>query len=178
MLKAFAKLSLLFVITASVCIIIGVATPKWLSRSGHYQGLWRYCYYLTHADGKTSCQKLDNRADFEEWIEAVRVLVILSVVTAFTDFILLIVYLKKEDGHANLNRIRAAVILAMLSAVLCLAGIILYAVQKGNGYFHSGYEFSWSFILTTIGDGVMALVPLLLLLEIRRSQVLGSYESI
>ncbi|XP_045182094.2 uncharacterized protein LOC123540843 [Mercenaria mercenaria] len=178
MLKAFAKLALFFVVTAIVCIVVGLATPEWLSKPGHYQGLWDYCFYLTHTGGKKTCMKLEKRSDFEGWIQAVRALVILSVVTSLFDLILLIFYMKRDDGRTNLNRIRAAIVVCILSGALCFSAVIVYAVQKHNGHFNKGYNFSWSFILTSIGGGVISLVPIVLLLEIRKSRILGSYESI
>ncbi|XP_060608380.1 peripheral myelin protein 22-like [Ruditapes philippinarum] len=178
MLKSFAKLSLFFVTVATVLTIVGLSTPKWLSRNGHYQGIWEYCYYLTHADGAVKCLKLDILADFETWMNAIRALVIMSVVAEAFCIVLLIFYIKREDGHANLTRIRAAIILCVLAGALCLSAVVLYAVQKNNGQFIKGYNFAWSFILTTIGGGVISLVPIPLLVEIRKSRVLGAYESI
>lgn len=60
-MKVLAKVSLVFTLSASVCLIIGIATPSWLSSNGRYQGLWISCYYLTHSDGHRECTKLDSR---------------------------------------------------------------------------------------------------------------------
>ena len=51
-------------------------------------------------------------------MNAVRALVILSVVAEAVGIVLLIFYIKREDGHANLTRIRAAIILCVLAGII------------------------------------------------------------
>lgn len=181
-MKEFAKLSLFLSLVASVCIIIGQATPYWLSAHGHYQGLWEYCFYLTHSDGGRSCTKLEHRPDFEStylsWIQAVRVMVIISCVTSAANAFLHVIYLMKNDGRSNFLRIRVMITLSVSAAVLCIATVVLYAAQKRNGKFPPGYIFGWSFILTAIAGAIIAILPIPLMLEIRKSRALGTYESI
>jgi hypothetical protein len=64
-------------------------------------------------------------SDFETWMNAVRALVILSVVAEVIGIVLLIFYIKREDGHANLTRIRAAIILCVLAGITVVICIIL-----------------------------------------------------
>ena len=59
--KLYAKLSAIVAFAASTCMIVGIVTPCWLSTNGRYQGLWIYCYYMTHADGKRQCLKMESR---------------------------------------------------------------------------------------------------------------------
>ena len=54
-------------------------------------------------------------SDFEAWINAVRALVILSIVTEAIGIVLLLFYIRREDGHANLNRIRTVLLLCVLA---------------------------------------------------------------
>lgn len=66
----------------------------------------------------------------------------------------------------------------LFSAVFCVAGVIVYAAKKKNGLPCPDCTFGWSFILTAIGGGLMALLVLPMAMEIKQSQILGSYESI
>lgn len=181
-MKHYAKLSLFLTFVASVCLIVGIVTPYWLSKPGHYQGIWEYCFYLTHTAGERTCLTLEHRPDFDStlgsWIQAVRILVIASAVTSLSSILLLIIYLLRNDGRNNFLRIRVIIIFSIVSALLGVTAITMYAVEKRIGHFGSDYIFGWSFILTAIGASVMAVTLLPYVLEIRKSRALGLYESI
>ncbi|KAL4218282.1 Claudin domain containing 2 [Mactra antiquata] len=161
MIKAFAKLTLLLTLISCVFMIIGTATKYWSLEHGKHVGLW---------------QKANH--ELRPWLQAVRVLEIIGIFGAVFNFILLIIYIKKEDGQTNLLRIRLVALFSVISAFFCIAGVILYVGKKNAELNCPDCTFGWSLVLTCSGGAILALMLLPIAVEIKRSRVLGSYESI
>ncbi|KAL4218284.1 Peroxisomal membrane protein pmp22 [Mactra antiquata] len=179
--KCWAKLSLLLTFVSFVLLIVGLSSPVWLSRNGHYEGIWIYCYYLIHTQGDIKCLVLDKLADFSvtgNWLKAVRALMILSVIATFVSTVCHILYIVARRRSVGLKLLHTAIILASLSAILCVSGLIIYATRVRIDILKEDYVIGWSFILCAVGGGVMAGVILPLLVEIKNCRLLASYETI
>ncbi|XP_052761913.1 uncharacterized protein LOC128204541 [Mya arenaria] len=179
MQKLPVKVSVLISVAGVVCCVLGLATSYWLSRLSFHQGLWTYCRYEIHTDGKWICLELYKQLDAGgEGIGDHTSGQCVGQYCPPTCLHQTERWSAKPCPHTDCR------MLIIFSGVLCLAGITLYAIQKNVGHFDgksdskNKYNFGWSFIVTVVGGSLNILSSWPLTLEIRRNYILGTYESI
>ncbi|XP_052763179.1 uncharacterized protein LOC128205512 [Mya arenaria] len=179
MSKSLPVLALFLTLMGGVFIVIGLATPNWITRnSGQFhQGLWKYCA------NNNPCLKLERGPDFAGWLQAVRVLDILGFLNLLVGLILLVNYVRQDEGPQSLYRIRNIIAFCVVSFCFTMSGILLYAAKKNQGFFGgrydpNEYDFGWSFSLTAVGGVLMFGNAVILAIQLRKNTKLGTYESI
>lgn len=137
-------------IAAAVCQVLAFGCASWGYDGTRflYVGLWR--------DG--NCNKPDHKECFqrdhveyfaEDWLKAVRGLECLALIFLALPLVVLPVYMYVALGLYYRCMLGSMAICCLLSAVCCLAGVIVYGVQVTS----MDWDTSWCLWVAIVGAG-------------------------
>lgn len=158
----FVLIGLVLIICASICQLIGLASPYWIyievGETKVNSGLWKVCYY-TKALDKTLCSDLPTLLG---WMKAVRATSIIGFLLFLVALVMVI--LKMFVTKDKKPVLFAAIGTAFVGAIFVLTSIAVYASKQDEniGGTLSQYHFAFAFciigMLAALGAGAIMMV--------------------
>ncbi|XP_063427813.1 uncharacterized protein LOC134711247 [Mytilus trossulus] len=135
-------------IAAAVCQVIAFACANWGYDKNRslYVGLWRdgNCFKSDHRE----CYKRDHVEFFaEDWLKAVRGLECLALIFLSFPLVTLPIYMYIALGLYYRCMLGTMALCSLISAVCCLAGVVVYGVQITS----MDWDTSWCLYVAIVG---------------------------
>ncbi|XP_062584165.1 uncharacterized protein LOC134250907 [Saccostrea cucullata] len=174
----FFVLGCLFLLTALILDVIGVAAPYWIygeiSGLKLYAGLWKECVTSDiNGQKKSGCIKYGDDIDVPDWLKAVQAFGLLGIFTLTFALISAILRIRFKDRSLVLI---VAIILSFISAVCTIVSIAVYAgkyPELRND--RSFVKFSFAFAFCAVSIVLSAIGGICMIIEIAKR---SSYMSI
>ncbi|CAG2195313.1 uncharacterized protein [Mytilus edulis] len=134
-----------FLLIAAIGQILAVAAPFWSFDGLHYVGLWKYgrCAF----DHKKCYRNWQVEYFVSDWLKAVRGLECLALIFLSFPLVTLPIYMYIALGLYYRCMLGTMALCSLISAVCCLAGVVVYGVQITS----MDWDTSWCLYVAIVG---------------------------
>ncbi|XP_062598711.1 uncharacterized protein LOC134260143 [Saccostrea cucullata] len=170
--SVFYVFGCLFLLTALILDVIGVAAPYWIygeTSEGNYNcGLWKFCYSST----LIKSSRCSEYPDVEDWVKAVRAFGLLGI---FTSAIALVSAILKIRLNDRVLVLIMAIIFSFISAVCNIVSIAVFAEKYHEWGKNIFFKFSFAFAFCAVSIVLSAIAGICMIIDIAKR---SSYTSI